>query len=291
MKKLLFTLAIITSLWSQGQDRFEEVEITTTQITDQVYMLQGSGGNILIQVSENEVVMIDSQFAPLSEKIKEAIKNITDSPIRYLINTHHHGDHTGGNVNFNTEKTTIIAHKNVLKRLQESDKEDCSFPEQTIDESYELSLPDENNLIIHVHNAHTDGDSFIYLTKSNVVHMGDVFFNGRYPYIDLKSGGSISGYIAAQKKVLSTINEDTKIVPGHGPLGTYNDLATYIPMLEDIKKNVKKAISNGKSRDEVEKNSSLTRKYDAAGFGDGYINSAKIRTTIYDSLILESQGK
>ncbi|AGC75142.1 glyoxylase-like metal-dependent hydrolase (beta-lactamase superfamily II) [Nonlabens dokdonensis] len=291
MKKLLFTLAIITSFWSHGQDRFKGVEITTTQITDQVYMLQGAGGNILIQVSENEVVMIDSQFAPLSEKIKEAIKNITDSPIRYLINTHHHGDHTGGNGNFNTEETIVIAHKNVLTRLQESEKEERFFPEKTIEEDYELSLPDDNNLIIHVHNAHTDGDSFIYLTKSNVVHMGDVFFNGRYPYIDLKSGGSISGYIAAQKKVLSTINEETKIVPGHGPLGSYDDLAAYIPMLEDLKKNIKKAISDGKTRAQVEKNTSLTRKYDAAGFGDGFINSSKIRTTIYDSLILESEGK
>lgn len=291
MKKFLYALILITCYHAQGQDRFKGVEITATALSDQVYMLQGAGGNILIQVSENEVVMIDSQFAPLSGKIKEAISKITDSPIKYLINTHHHGDHTGGNANFNTEETILIAHKNVLNRLQESDKEESFFPEQTIDESYELALPDANNLIIHVHNAHTDGDSFVYLTESNIVHMGDVFFNGRYPYIDLKSGGSISGYIEAQKTVLNTINEETKIVPGHGAIATYNDLATYIPMLEDLKKTIKIAIANGKSREQVEKNTSLTRKYDSQGFGDGFISSSKIRTTIYDSLILESQGK
>lgn len=289
MKIYLFAIVLsLTSFLSTAQDRFEDVEITTTQLTDRVFMLQGAGGNILIQLSEDQVVMIDSQFAPLSDKIKEAISTITDLPITFLINTHHHGDHTGGNENFNNEKATVIAHKNVFVRLEKEGKKEGFLPEKVIEENFELSLPDDNNLIIHVHNAHTDGDSFVYLTESNVVHMGDVFFNGRYPYIDIESGGSITGYINAQAKVLSTINEETKIVPGHGALGTYEDLTNYIPMLEDLKNQIEKALSDGKSREEVKKDERITKAYDKDGFGKGFINSEKIRTTIYDSLIKES---
>jgi glyoxylase-like metal-dependent hydrolase (beta-lactamase superfamily II) len=291
MKKLLFALFLITSLVSPAQNRLDNLEIITHDVTQNVYMLEGSGGNILIQVGESEVVMIDSQYAALSDKIKKEIARITDKPLTYLINTHCHGDHTGGNENFNTDKVTLIAHANVLNRLTENGKNENFLPEKVIEEEFELSLVDENDLIIHVHHAHTDGDSFIYLTKNNVVHMGDVFFNGRYPFIDLDSGGSISGYITAQKRVLNTINEETKIVPGHGALASYNDLATYIPMLVDLKAQIQKEISDGKNRKEVAKNNSITKKYDALGFGDGFVSSERIRTTIYDSLILETKDK
>jgi len=291
MKNLLFTLALTTALISKAQDRFESVKVITTKATDQVYMLGGSEGNVLIQISEDKVVMIDSHYASLSKKIKKALSDLTDHPITFIINTHHHGNHTGGNENFNTEKTTVIAHENVLKRLQKSGKSEGFLPEKTLKERYELSLPDETNHIIHVHNAHTDGDSFVYLTKSNVVHMGGVFFNGRYPHIDLKSGGSITGYIAAQKQIMTTINEETKIIPGHGPLASYKELSDYIAVLMDLKTQIKKRINNGKSREEIETDSSITSKYDDAGYGDGYINSSKIRTTIYDSLLLASNNK
>lgn len=288
MKTYYFTILIIFfGIISTAQNRFEDVEIKTTKLTDRVFMLEGAGGNILIQVSEDQVIMIDSQFTPLSDKIKKEISTITNLPLTVLINTHHHGDHTGGNEKFNNENVTIIAHKNVYSRLKESGQNESFLPEKIIEEDYELSLPDENNLIIHVHNAHTDGDSFIYLTESNVVHMGDVFFNGRYPYIDIASGGSITGYIDAQKKVLSLINEKTKIVPGHGPLATYEDLATYIPMLEDLKNKIQNAIQRGKTRKQVETDERITKIYDENNFGKGFINAAKIRTTIYDSLIQE----
>lgn len=291
MKNLLFALTLITVLFSTAQNRFDKVEIITHEVTENVYMLEGAGGNILIQVGESEVVMIDSQYAPLSDQLKKEIARITDKPLKYLINTHHHGDHTGGNENFNTDQVTTIAHINVKNRLIESEKNENFLPEKVLEEEFILSLVDEDDLIIHVHNAHTDGDSFIYLTKNNVVHMGDVFFNGRYPFIDLNSGGSISGYITAQKKVLNTINEDTKIIPGHGALASYKDLADYVPMLVDLKTQIQKEIRDGKTREQVEKNNSITKKYDAEGFGDGYVSSKKIRTTIYDSLILEANGK
>jgi len=291
MKKLLFALPFITVLFSNAQNRFDEVEIITHEVTENVYMLEGAGGNILIQVGESEVVMIDSQYAALSDQLKKEIARITDKPLKYLINTHHHGDHTGGNENFNTKEISIIAHSNVRNRLIESKKNENFLPEKVLEEEFIVSLIDEDDLIIHVHNAHTDGDSFVYLTQNNVVHMGDVFFNARYPFIDLDSGGSISGYITAQKKVLNTINEETKIVPGHGALASYKDLADYIPMLVDLKTQIQKEIRDGKTREQVEKNNSITKKYDAKGFGDGYVSSEKIRTVIYDSLILETTHK
>lgn len=288
MKKLLFAISLFTVLGTSAQNRFDKVEIKTHEVTDNVYMLEGAGGNILIQVLEKEVVMIDSQFAPLSDKLMTAIKKITEKPISFLINTHHHGDHTGGNENFNSDQVTVIAHENVLKRLQASDKNEGFLPEKTIEEKFELVLDDHNNMIIHVHNAHTDGDSFVYLLNSNVVHMGDVMFNGGYPFIDLKSGGSITGYIAAQKQILTTINKGTKVVPGHGPLGDYQDVERSIAMLDDLRTQISEAIASGKSREEVEKDTTITEKYEKAGYGNGFINSEKIRTTIYDSLLLEA---
>ena len=288
MKRLLFAISLFTVLGTSAQNRFDKVEIKTHEVTDNVYMLEGAGGNILIQVLEEEVIMIDSQFAPLSDKLMTAIKKITEKPITFLINTHHHGDHTGGNENFNSDQVTVIAHENVLKRLQASDKNKGFLPEKTIEEKYELVVDDHNNMIIHVHNAHTDGDSFVYLLDSNVVHMGDVMFNGGYPFIDLKSGGSITGYITAQKQILTTINNDTKVVPGHGPLGDYHDIERSIAMLDDLRTQISEAIASGKSREEVEKDTTITEKYEKAGYGNGFINSEKIRTTIYDSLLLEA---
>ncbi|AZQ43988.1 MBL fold metallo-hydrolase [Nonlabens ponticola] len=263
----------------------DQVEIKTTQLTDNFYMLEGRGGNILIAVASDEVMMIDSQFAPLSDKLKTAIAAITDKPLTYLVNTHHHGDHTGGNENFNNENLNIVAQANVLKRLQEANKPDGYLPEITLVEEMRIDLPDENAMIIHVHNAHTDGDSFVYFPKSNVVHMGDVFFNGRYPYIDLKSGGSVNGYIEAQQRVLATINPDTQIVPGHGNLGTYKDLVAHVNMLMDIRSQVKLAIAQEKSRERILADEKITKRYDAQGYGNGFINPERLRGTFYDSLI------
>lgn len=284
MKKTITLLVALVALSAGAQDRFAKVQIEAEKITEQIYMLTGSGGNIMIAMDESEVVMIDSQFAPLSEKIDAAIKGITDQSITYLINTHHHGDHTGGNENFNTEETTIVAHKNVLTRLKADEKAEGFMPELTLEDELRLKLPSQTCMLIHVHNAHTDGDTFIYFLEQNVVHMGDVFFNKRYPYIDLNSGGSIDGYISAQKRVISTINEETSIIPGHGPLGTYNDLAAHIAMLEDIKNKIASKMSDGISKDSIINDATITARYDALGYGDGFINGKKLRTTIYDSL-------
>lgn len=285
MKKTITLLVALVALSAGAQDRFAKVQIEAEKITEQIYMLTGSGGNIMIAMDESEVVMIDSQFAPLSDKIKAAIKRITSQPITYLINTHHHGDHTGGNENFNTEETTIIAHQNVLSRLKAEKKNDGFIPELTLEEELELKLPSQTCMLIHVHNAHTDGDTFIYFIEENVVHMGDVFFNKRYPYIDLRSGGSINGYIIAQQRVLETINTDTSIIPGHGPLGTYSDLDAHVKMLEDIRNKIQQEIDAGADKDEIVKNRTITATYDELGYGEGFINGERLRTTIYDSLV------
>lgn len=281
----IIIIAFLTACLGYSQDRFANVEITTQKVTENISMLTGRGGNIMIALDEGEVVMIDSQFAPLSEKIKSAIKELTEDSITYLINTHHHGDHTGGNKNFNSKETTIVGHVNVLERLKNDKKDENSLPELTLEEELELKLPSQNCLLIHVHNAHTDGDTFIYFIEENVVHMGDVFFNKRYPYIDLKSSGSIDGYIKAQQRVISTINPDTQIIPGHGPLGTYEDLVLHNQMLVQITDTIKEKISSGNSRDSIIKDSSITAAYDEQGYGDGFINGERLRTTIYDSLM------
>jgi len=289
MKNLITVLIAFITLTACAQDRFANVEIETEKVTDHIYMLTGRGGNIMIAMDEKDVVMIDSQFAPLSEKINAAIKDITDNAITYLINTHHHGDHTGGNANFNSDATTVVAHENVLARLKAEDKSEAYIPELTLEDELRLKLPSQTCMLIHVHNAHTDGDTFIYFVEENVVHMGDVFFNKRYPYIDLTSGGSIDGYINAQKRVISTINEETSIIPGHGPLGTYDDLVAHVAMLEDIKNKIATKIADGVDKEKIINDTTITSNYDKLGYGDGFINGEKIRTTIYNSLVSKAQ--
>ncbi len=285
MKNSITIFTVLIGLSGYGQDRFSKVQIEPQKVTEKIHMLTGSGGNILIAIDEEEVVMIDSQFAPLSDKIKTTIKGITASPITYLINTHHHGDHTGGNENFNTKETTVVAHKNVRDRLKSENKDEGYIPELTLEEELELKLPSQTCMLIHVHNAHTDGDTFIYFVEENVVHMGDVFFNKRYPYIDLKSGGSINGYIKAQQRVLSTINTDTQIIPGHGPLGTYDDLVAHVEMLETISQEIQSQINAGVPKASIINETSITARYDELGYGEGFINGERLRTMIYDSLV------
>lgn len=282
---LALIVAFLLSNVTFAQINPDEVTIIKTEVADSIFMLEGRGGNIMIAMTSKELFMVDSQFAPLSDKLKETIATISNMPITYLINTHHHGDHTGGNENFNADETTIVAQANVLKRLTESGKATGFLPEITLEEKLKLNVPEDPDImIVHVHNAHTDGDSFVYFTDKNVVHMGDVFFKDRYPFIDLNSGGSIDGYIAAQQLILQTINEDTQIIPGHGKLAHMDDLKASIRMLKDLRNAISLAISKGQTKDQVVASSSITQRYEDLGYGDGFINSKRIKTTIYDSL-------
>ncbi|WP_036382491.1 MBL fold metallo-hydrolase [Muricauda sp. MAR_2010_75] len=293
MRYFLSFLLFFPLLALHAQD--EEVIITIDTLSQKTFMLTGNGGNIGIYLGPEQVFMVDDQFAPLSEKIKAAIATLTDKPISYLLNTHMHGDHTGGNVNFNTDETVLVAQNNVRKRLKIGGEEKLKANEITAQE-YENTLPeitfsegltfhdgDETVMAFHVHNAHTDGDAMIYFVNENVLHMGDTYFAGRYPYIDLGSGGSIDGYIAAHKKALLVIDAETKIIPGHGRPSSKAELETYVQVLEDIKDIIQKEITAGKSLEEVKNNGNLTSKYDSV-YGNGHINPERMRETVYKSL-------
>lgn len=287
LKLVAFVFLITTSLNAQN---FDNVTIETTQLSEHVYMLVGAGGNIGISIGEDGVFVIDDQFAPLTPKIVAAIKLLSDKKINLLVNTHWHGDHTGGNENMHKLGATIIAHDNVRKRLAETPNRDQTMnakealPIITFNDQLNLYLNSDHIAIFHVDNAHTDGDVLLYFTESNVLHTGDTYFKARYPYIDLDSGGSVEGYIEAAKRGLMVIDDDTKIIPGHGSLSNKMEYKTFLEMLESLKASILTEIKNGKSEDEVAKNESLTKTYDAMGYGGGFINSEKIRRTFYLSL-------
>ncbi|WP_318309535.1 MBL fold metallo-hydrolase [Flagellimonas crocea] len=293
MRNALSFLLLTSIMVAHAQN--DDVKITIDTLTQNTYMLTGNGGNIGIFVGKNNVFMIDDQFAPLSEKIRTAIGTITDKPITYLVNTHMHGDHTGGNSNFNTDQAVLVAQDNVRTRLQvnngkkvsanEMSPEDFkkSLPEITFSEDLTFHDGEEQVMLFHVHNAHTDGDTMVYFVKENVLHMGDTYFAGRYPYIDLKSGGSIEGYIDAHKKALLVIDSETQIIPGHGRPSNKAELENYVSVLEDIKQTIQNEITAGRSLDEVKNNQTLTAEYDAQ-YGTGFINPERIRETVYQSL-------
>lgn len=282
----ILLISICSFFLVEAQDK--EVVITVDKLSKDVYMLTGQGGNIGIYVGESSVFMIDDQYARLSEKIKKTINELTNKPIAFLFNTHMHGDHTGGNSNFNSSGTTLVAHDNVWKSLQSrldqnNDLNRTILPEVTFSEDITFHDGEETIMAFHVHNAHTDGDAMVYFLENNVLHMGDTYFAGRYPYIDMKSGGSVEGYINAHKKALLLINNETKIIPGHGRPSNKKELETYVAMLKDIKQKVQKAIDANRSLKEVMQDSKLTADYDKT-YGNGFINPEKIREAFYKSL-------
>lgn len=293
LRYFLFMSGLFVSSGLSAQD--QEVTITIDTLSQNVYMLTGQGGNIGIYVGAEYVFMIDDQFDHLSEKIKTAIGTLTDKPIAFLFNTHMHGDHSGGNAKFNASNTVLVAHDNVRDRIRATQDPKLAAKEIT-QLDYNLMLPEvtfsdditfyengESIMAFHVHHAHTDGDAMVYFTKNNVLHMGDTYFSGRYPYIDLNSGGSITGLIDAQKKALMVIDTDTKIIPGHGRPSNKTELEAYIAMLEDIKIKVQAQIDAGRSLEEVTADSSLSAKYDAV-HGSGFINPERLREIFYNSL-------
>jgi cyclase len=261
-----------------------EVTIETTKLSDNVYILVGSGGNIGVSAGEDGVFIIDDQFAQLTPKIVTSIKAISDKPFQFLVNTHYHGDHTGGNENMAKQGVKIIAHENVRKRLMDGESSKDALPIITFNDRVNVHMNGEDVNVYHVEHAHTDGDAILYFTQSNVLHTGDTYFRNRYPYIDLKSGGSIDGYIKAVKKGLTLINDDTKIIPGHGEISNKKEYQSFLTMLETLRANVHAEIEKGKTEDEVATNNSITKQYDDLGYGDFFINSERIKRAIYQSL-------
>ena len=286
----LMPLVCLFLLQTTNAQRFDNVTIETVDVTDHIYMLIGAGGNIGVSIGEDGVFVIDDQFAPLTPKIETALRKLSQAPIKFLVNTHHHGDHTGGNENMHELGATIIAHDNVRHRLETTPQRDstmlpkAALPIITFNDEMSVYMNGEQIEVIHVDHAHTDGDALLYFTESNVLHTGDTFFKDRYPFIDLNSGGSVKGYIAAAQKGLETINATTKIIPGHGTLASQNDYESFLKMLQYLEKNIQSAIDKGMTEDEVAVDESLTKTYDDMGYGSGFINSERIRRTFYQSL-------
>ncbi len=285
---LLSTLFILhVNLLAQRD--FSKVEISIEQVTENIYVLFGSGGNIGILAGEDGVIMIDDQYAPLSEKIEVAIQTISDHPVKYLLNTHWHGDHTGGNENFANKGATIIAHENVRERLSKDQNikafnrtvkaaPKVAWPVLTFSDKMSLHINGEDLLAIHVHNAHTDGDALMYFPNSNVIHMGDTYFNGRFPYIDLSSGGSVDGLVEAVNKALFLIDDGTKVIPGHGKLSNKKELTAYRDTIIKISTKVKEAVAAGKTIEEI-KAANYTEGYEE--WGSGFISSERFIDILY----------
>ncbi len=290
-KNVAFMLCLLSSFSTisvKAQEK--EVSIAVDTLAQNVYMLTGQGGNIGVYIGETHVFMIDDQFDRLSEKLKTAISSLTDKPIAFLFNTHMHGDHSGGNARFNSETVTLVAQDNVRERIQlnllpkveakEMSAEDYTkmLPEVTFSQDITFYDGEETIMAFHVHKAHTDGDAMVYFMQNNVLHMGDTYFSERYPYIDLKSGGSIDGFINAQKKALMIINDDTQIIPGHGRRSNKAELQSYVLMLENIKTKIQAQIDAGATLAEVMANASLTEN------STGFMNAERLREIIYTSL-------
>ena len=254
-------LGLLTAMPAAAQRDFSSVEIETIRVADGVYMLVGSGGNIGLSIGEDGPFVVDDQFAPLTEKIQAAIAAVTSGAVRFVLNTHWHGDHTGGNENLGKAGAMIVAHENVRKRLNPAEFRDLmgrsaqappdALPVVTFTDAVNFYWNGENIRVFHVEHAHTDGDVIVHFTNANVFHMGDTFFKGRYPFIDVDSGGGIDGMIAAADRVLSMVDSDTKIVPGHGTLGTPDDLRDYRNMLTTVRDRVRTMLNDGMSVEDV----------------------------------------
>jgi cyclase len=267
-----------------------EVKIMTIPVTEQIYMITGKGGNIGLFIGADGTFLIDDEYAPLTEKIVAAIKSVGGDFPKFLINTHYHGDHTGGNENLGQGGTLIFAHDNVRERLSTGSfieafnmkREPVSregLPIVTFSEDINFHLNGDSVRATHVSNAHTDGDSFIYFKKANVIHAGDIFFNGFYPFIDVTNGGSLKGMIKAVDRVLMLADDNTKIIPGHGPLGDKAQLARYRQMLEIAYERLSKLKEEGKTAKEAAAAKPLA-DLDAT-WGDGLFKSDRWIEIIY----------
>jgi cyclase len=291
-----FHLAVGLSIFAcaapvAAQDKMEKVEVTAEQLAPGVAVLFGAGGNIGVSFGPDGTVLIDDQFAPLTAKIQTAVSNLGATPVKYLINTHWHGDHSGGNENFGKAGAIIMAHDNVRIRMASEQKRGDkvtpaspknALPVVTYQGGLKLHLNGEEVRVIHVDPAHTDGDSIIYWSKSNVIHMGDNFFNkGTFPFIDLDSGGKVMGIVKAADTALAMANDTTKIIPGHGPVANKADLLVYRNMVADVASKVRLAIKQKKTIEAI-KAMKLTAGYDVKP--DGFISGDKFVETVYKSL-------
>lgn len=281
------TAAVLLSATALAQQDFSNVQIQTVPVTGNLSMLVGQGGNIGLTLGDDGALIIDTQFAPLSEKIKAAVRAAGGGDVEYVINTHWHGDHTGGNANFAGAGATIVAHDNVKVRLEAGQGDTppapaAALPVVTFPQRITMHWNGVTMNLIHVAPAHTDGDTVVHFTELNAFHMGDTFFNGVYPFVDVASAGSFDGIIAAGEMVLSRSNDATRIIPGHGPLASADDLREWLGVLREIRSRIKSMIDRGMSEDEVVA-ANPTSEWDAA-MGGGFMNPENFTRLSYQSL-------
>jgi cyclase len=301
MKRTIFAAALFALLpaFSPGaraqQRDFSGVQIKATKVAGNVYMLEGAGGNIGVSAGEDGLLIVDDQFAPLADKIRAALKEINPGRLRFVLNTHYHGDHTGGNAQFGKE-STIVAHDNVRRRLATeqtvmgqripaSPKE--ALPVVTYAQSVSIHFNNEEIRVIHLPAGHTDGDSAVLFTASNVAHLGDHFFAGRFPFVDLDSGGSVQGLTRNIADLIARLPADVRIIPGHGPLSTMDDLKTYHRMLATTTEHVRRQIDAGRTAEQI-KAAGLPEEWKQ--WGSGFINQDRWLETIHRSLTRPAPG-
>ncbi|HLZ93522.1 MAG TPA: MBL fold metallo-hydrolase [Candidatus Acidoferrum sp.] len=303
MRKLLVGWMLVGGLalarpGAKGQEPdFSKVEIKATKVSGNIYMLQGAGGNIAASIGDDGIVIVDDQFAPLADKIQAALKSlgVTDKPVRFVINTHYHGDHTGGNAPFSTAGSTVIAQDNVRKRLmsggtagnggsikmENKPAEKAALPIITFEHDVTVHLNGEDIRALHFPSGHTDGDSIIFFPKNNVVHMGDDFVRYGFPFIDVASGGSVQGMIAAMEKATAQLPADVKVIPGHGQLSNLDDVRAFTQMLKETSAVVQKALDEHKTLEQMKQEKILEpwKK-----FSGDFVNADTFIETLYNSL-------
>ncbi len=278
-----YTAFLLLAIVCAGAPAFAQ-GITTHKVAGNIYMLEGRGGNIGVSAGEDGVLVIDTQFDNMAGPIRDAIKELSSGEIQVIVNTHFHGDHTGGNKALGQE-TPIIAHENTRKRLLGTgDASDQAFrnslPWVTFNDDLSLHFNGEEIKIVHFPTGHTDTDCVLFFTESNVVHMGDHFFNGRFPFVDLAGGGDVASYINNVQTIIDQLPSDVKLIPGHGPLATLDDLKAFKKMLDETVGIIRKGIEAGKDEKQLQ-DGGLPDKYAEAG--TGFINTKRWISIVYQS--------
>lgn len=285
----LTAVAILAAAPVAAQQDFSKVEIKASKVRGNIWMLNGAGGNIGVSVGPDGILIVDDKFAPLAEKIRAALKEVGGGQLKFILNTHWHGDHTGANPVFGPE-APIIAHTKVRQRLATEQRrgervtppmDPKGWPVITFDESVSVHFNGEEIKVIHFPHGHTDGDSVIFFTGSNVAHLGDDFFAGRFPFVDLDSGGDVEGLAENIAEVIDELPADVAIIPGHGPLSTLDDLKTYHGMLVEMMNLVRGKMEAGKTLEQI-KAEGLPEKW--KDWGSGFISTERWLETIYKSL-------
>lgn len=291
--KSVLTITFLIPLFVYAQRDWDNIQVEAQKVTHNIYFLTGAGGNIGLIIGDDGNMVIDNQFAPLSDKIKAKVAELHDAKIQYVVNTHFHGDHTGGNENLKSEGAIVVSQDNVRSRLgttfenklfkrEITAKSESFWPTVTFSEDMTFHFNNEEINIVHVPNAHTDGDALVHFKTSNVIHTGDLFVRYGYPFVDVSAGGTINGIIAAQEKILALSDEETQIIPGHGALSNIDDVKELLAMLLKTKDIIQKAKNDGVSLEDLMAKKPLKSLH--RRWSGNFINSDLFVQIVYETL-------